>query len=482
MKKSKFIEVVKKLSDSERLLFKDWLDSPVHNKSEHLKTLYDWVLEAKPNFEAAPLSKKAAFKILYPNEKYNELKINNLISKLTRQVFDFLAFANFKRSNNLAELGLIDELLQRNLDKLMLQEANRLDKKREDTMIQNSAAFFDNYLFYKQLDEHFLKKPKRAYDENLQLKNDNLDLFYINTKLTIACDMLSRNTVIQADYETHHLADLENWLQSIERYLAFPSVAVYYQIYQTIKYGKIEDYQSLKQLLKDNLTVFPNSELSRIYDYLLNFCIRQINQGNADFYKEILELYQFLLENRIIFQNDTLAQWDYKNIITVGTRLGDLEWTENFINEYKDFLPPNERDNAFIYNKANFYYTIKSYQKSLQLLHEVKFTDASYHLGAKIIQLKSYYELGEAEPFYALIDAFKIYLLRSKDISTYRKQANLNLIKLAKRIFQLKEQEHFLSPSIFTQKWKSINERLKKLENVANKAWLEECLERCEGR
>lgn len=478
MKKTKFIKIVGKLSDFELLSFKDWLDSPVHNKSEHLKILYQWILVAKPNFDATRLSKKKAFVLLYPNEEYNELKINNLVSQLTRQVFDFLAFANFQNSNHLAELCLVDELLQRNLDKLMLQEARRLERQRAKSTVENAAAFFENYLFYKQLDEHFLKKPKRAYDENLQLKNDNLDVFYLNTKLKIACDMLSRNTVIQADYETHHLEDLEHWLQSVERYLQFPSVAVYYQIYQTIQHGKIEDYQGLKQLLKDNLAVFPNSELSRIYDYLLNFCIRQINQGNADFYKEILELYKFLLENRIIFQNDYLAQWDYKNIITVGTRIGDIEWTENFINEYKDFLPPNERENAFIYNKATFYYSIKAYKKSLQLLHEVKFTDASYHLGAKIIQLKSYYELEEAEPFYALIDAFKIYLLRSKDISTYRKQANLNLIKLAKRIFQLKEQQHVLSPSIFTQKWKSINERLKKLENVANKNWLEECLKR----
>ena len=120
MKKTKFIEIVGKLSDFELLSFKDWLDSPVHNKSEHLKILYQWILAAKPNFDATRLSKKKAFVLLYPNEEYNELKINNLVSQLTRQVFDFLAFANFQNSNHLAELCLVDELLQRNLDKLIL--------------------------------------------------------------------------------------------------------------------------------------------------------------------------------------------------------------------------------------------------------------------------------------------------------------------------------------------------------------------------
>lgn len=477
MNNSKFIQTFLTLSDDERGQFRDWLHSPFHNKSERLKTLFDWLVQ-----QDLKLDKKAAFRFLYADEKYNELKINNLLSLLTRQLFDFLAFANFQQSNHLQELCMINELQQRNLDKLMLQETNRLDKKRSKSTIQNAAHFFENYLFYKQLDEHFLKQPKREYDDNLQLKNDNLDVFYINTKLKIACDMLSRNVVIQANYKTHHFEDLENWLKTIERYLQYPSVAVYYQIYKTIKNSQIEDYQQLKQLLKESLTIFPNAELSRIYDYLLNFCIRQINGGNADFYREILEIYKFLLDNQIIFQNGYLAQWDYKNIITVGTRIGETEWTENFINNYKKHLPPKERENAFVYNKASFYYSTKAYKKSLQLLHEVKFTDTSYHLGAKIIQLKSYYELEESEPFYALIDAFKIYVMRNRAISTYRKQANLNFIKLAKRIFRLKEQQFLVPPSVFSIKWKSINDRLEKLENVANKVWLEDCLLRLENR
>ncbi|MFK7950381.1 MAG: hypothetical protein AB8G11_22520 [Saprospiraceae bacterium] len=476
MKKTKLIEIIGKLSDFELLSFKDWLNSPVHNKSEHLKTLYEWILKSKPYFESEKLNKRIAFKLLYSNEVYNELKINNLISQLTRQAFDFLAFANYRDSNHLKELCLLDELQQRNLNKLMLQEAKRLDKKRTKSTIQNASHFFENYMFYKQLDERFLKQPKREYDENLQLKNDNLDVFYINTKLKIACDMLSRKTVIKANYETHHFDDLEKWLQTNQRYLNFPSVAIYYQVYQTIKKGKIEIYQRLKQLLQENLEVFPKAELSRIYDYILNFCIRQINHGKTDFYREILDVYKFLLNNQIIFQNGYLAQWDYKNIITVGTRIGEIKWTENFINEYKKDLPPKERENAFVYNKANFYYSTKAYKKSLQLLHEVKFTDTSYHLGAKIIQLKSYYELEENEPFYALIDAFKIYMMRNREISTYWKQANLNFVKLAKRIFKLKEQQFLIPPSVFMTKWKSISDRLEKMENVANKAWLETCM------
>lgn len=474
MKKSKLITVLQKLSEKELSQFKDWVHSPAHNKSEQAKTLLEFILKAS-NFEQ--LEKRIAYKFLYGKQSYNELKINNVISHLTRQLFDFLAFQNYQHSGHLEQICLMDELLKRDLDKLMLQEGRRLAKDKTQSSLQNSSAFFDEYLYYKQLDEHFLKKPKRAYDENLQLKNNHLDLFYLSTKLKVACDMVSRNTVIQANYEIHHFNDLITWIENEQfQYLQYPAVAVYFQALKTIQSGAIDDYQDLKSLLASNLQVFPNPELSGLYDYALNFCIRQINQGNAAFYNEILELYKFLLDNRIIFVNDYLAQWDYKNIITVGTRLGETKWTEQFILDYKKHLPPKDRENAFVYNLASFYYSTKAYKKSLQLLHEVKFTDTSYHLGAKIIQLKSFYELEEDEPFYALTDAFKIYILRSKDISTYRKQANLNLIKFSKRIYKLKEQEGLIAPSLFTQKWKSINDRLEKTENVANKRWLVSCL------
>ncbi len=482
MKESKLIKTLEIISEQELQSFKDWLDSPFHNKSEAIRKLYALLLKYAPIFEEKHLQKPVLFKKLYKKEKYNELKMNNIISGLTRQLFDFFAFYNYKNSNTLPQICLMDELQKRDLDKYMLQEGRRLTKEKAKLTIQNASTFFDEYLYYKQLDEHFLKKPKRAYDENLQLKNNYLDLFYVTTKLKVACDMVSRNTVIQANYEVHHFENLEKWLIDFEsnksaiRYQTYPAIAIYYQAYRTVKAGEMEDYQKLKQLLATNLHLFPNAELSRIYDYVLNFCIRQINQGKAEFYREILEVYKFLLENRIIFQKNYLAQWDYKNIITVGIRIGETEWTEQFINEYKQFLSPKDRENAFVYNKAAFYYATKAYKKSLQLLHEVKFTDTSYHLGAKIIQLKSFYELEEEEPFYALTDAFKIYILRSKDISHYRKQANLNLVKFSKRIFKLKEQRNYISPSIFNQKWESINDRLSKIENVANKSWLEDCL------
>lgn len=477
MERSKLILTLKKCSKTELFQFKEWLDSSFHNNSSQALRLYRFILKTVPKFEAKKLSKEKAFQVLFKGENYKEAKINYVISLLTRQLFDFLSYKNYQNSGSLAQICLMDELLNRDLDHLMLQEGRRLKKQKEQSMLKHSSSFFENYLYYKQLDEHFIRRPKRIYDENLQLKNDNLDLFYVTTKLRIACDMTNRNTVIQANYncrDLEHILDLSQ--NQTEIYHQHPAITVYYQALKTIEGKQLEDYQLLKTLLAEHLNVFPKDDLTTLYDYILNFCIQQINKGNTSFYSEILEVYQFLLANKINFQNGYLQEWDYKNIITVGTRLNELEWTERFIHDYKKNLPPNVRENAYIYNLANFYYSTKAYKKSLQLLHEVKFMDTSYHLGAKTIQLKSYYELGESEPFFALTDAFKIYLMRNKGLSTYWKQANLNMVKFAVRIFKLKEEQDYIAASVFKDKHQRIMDRVSKTEHLANTKWLLKCL------
>ncbi len=477
LERSKFISTLKKCSKTELSEFQEWLNSSFHNNSSQASRLYQWILKTAPKFESKKLSREKAFQFLFKGENYKEAKINHVLSLLTRQLFDFLSYKNYQNSSSLAQICLMDELLDRDLDHLMLQEGRRLKKQKEQSELKHSSSFFEDYLYYKQLDEHFIRKPKRIYDENLQLKNDNLDLFYVTTKLKIACDMANRNKVIQANYHCRNLEYiLEQTKNTDEIYHQHPAVRVYYQALKTIEGKQLEDYQLLKTLLAEHLNVFPKDDLTTLYDYVLNFCIQQINKGNTSFYSEILEVYQFLLANKINFQNGYLQEWDYKNIITVGTRLNELAWTEQFIHDYKKDLPPNVRENAYVYNLANFYYSTKAYKKSLQLLHEVKFMDSSYHLGAKTIQLKSYYELGESEPFFALTDAFRIYLLRNKGLSTYWKQANLNMVKLATRIFKLKEEQDFITTSVFKDKHQRILDRVSKTEHLANTQWLLSCL------
>ena len=179
-----------------------------------------------------------------------------------------------------------------------------------------------------------------------------------------------------------------------------------------------------------------------------------------------------MLEKEIIFVNGFLRPWSYKNIITTAIRLKEYDWTEWFIHNYKEKLLPEERENAVAYNLAAFYYAKSDLKSALMQLQDVEFNHASYHIGAKIIQLKSYFELNEEEPFYALVEAFKKYLHRNRDITEFQKKANQNFLKLTKQLFKLKTGKKLWSIKDYNKRLELFSQKMESTDPLANSNWL----------
>ena len=66
-----------------------------------------------------------------------------------------------------------------------------------------------------------------------------------------------------------------------------------------------------------------------------NICIKLINKGNLNYLNEILELYKKGLETEALLDNGILKRFTYQNITTSGIRTGDLDWTRQFLINYK---------------------------------------------------------------------------------------------------------------------------------------------------
>ena len=109
------------------------------------------------------------------------------------------------------------------------------------------------------------------------------------------------------------------------------------------------------------------------------------------------------------------------------------------------------------------------------MLHNVEFTDAFYHLSAKLIQLKTYYLLAENEALLALINATRRFVQRNRQLSDYQKKSSLNFL----HILQLLSQLRYATADIRdTERFeKQLKNDLATLQPLANKQWLEEVLE-----
>lgn len=479
MQKTRLINILKELNIREMTRFNELVFSDFFNKNKKVRKLCDHIMQFRPHFDHPSLAKKMVFSLLFQKVPYNELKLNNIISDLLQLLYEFLALQQYQKRPATHNQFLLSELLDRELHQYVEYNARRIHQNQQKTPYRNFEFYYENYHLYDQLDRYSLTKGKRGYDRNLQLKNDALDRYYLANKFRIACDMTSRNIVINAGYECHFLEELLALYHADKFELAqIPALQLYFKALQMLlKPNQGAYYFELKKLLEIHVDLFPQWELRILYNYGLNHCVRMINSGHSTFYQEILDLYKVLLDRKIIFKNNYLTQWSYINIVTAGFRLRDFDWTEHFIQTYKDYLLPEVRHNVYTYNLVALYFERKDYHQALQLLHSVEFTDAFYHLSAKIIQLKSYYELDEMEPFFALIEATKKYLTRNRQLSIYQKTSNANFLKLAYRIYNLRLKALSTKSKNFQKQWLELEQLLLNMDPLGNKSWLEEALQ-----
>lgn len=471
MSKSKTIEILQQLSARQHNRLRDYLYSDYFNKNESVRRLYDHLRQA-PESE-----KESAFAVVFGEDApYKAAEMNHLLSHLGDLVIAFLGQEQWQQNPVHHLHAAMQVLRQYGLVKHFTTAARQHERLWQRQPRADVQRLWELYLHHSEMDAFFLMKPRRVYDSHLQEKSNTLDAFYIAEKLRIACDMTNRNIVINANYECRWLPEIESTLRQNPQYLEVPVVRIYYTILNMLRNNEDADYQQLRQLIQDHIYDFSVPDIQGICDYAQNYCIRKINSGQGDYYAEFLNMYKFQLQYHILYRNGYLEEWDYKNIVTAGIRLKDFEWTEQFIHNSRSALRTQVSENAYCYNLAAFYHATRQYREALRWLQDVDFTDMSYHLGAKIIQLKIYYELQETSALEALADAFRLLVQRSRDLSEYRRRANLNFIRLTQKMARLREQKDYTARKKWEKAWEELRQNAVQMQPLANAEWIQEQL------
>lgn len=475
MRQTKLVETLQTLSVRERNRWRQYVWSDFCNRHKALRILCDVVL-ADASLQEESLQKPVVFaKVFGPGESYQELKFNNLISDLYELLMDWLALERYwadpleqQRQRTLA-------FLERNLDR---QAASALEKYR---MLLNGAPQRNTewYRHAAQLEEAaetlHSRQPRRADSPHLlnQMQHVHYAQTLENLRISLALRSRSQLAVIQSGEN----ASLNNELSIIrEDHVlldALPAARTYLAAYDLLEKPSSETFITLRSILEANYQLFEKEELASLYQCALNHCIRRINGGQPDAYTDALALYRTLLERGLLLQHGgRLSQWAYKNIATTGLRTGAFEWTEQFLYTYREALPPAERDNAFAFNLASLYFEKQEFALTLQTLQNVEFTDFTYHVGAKILQLKTFYLLQEYDTLISLLATTEQLLRRDKTLSSFGKATNLNFLKMFRQLCKLDMKRNRLSAPKARKERQALFDKVDTLQPVANKDWL----------
>ena len=113
----------------------------------------------------------------------------------------------------------------------------------------------------------------------------------------------------------------------------------------------------------------------------------------------------------------------------------------------------------------------------MQLLQDVEFTDVYYNLDARSLLLQVYYELDEYDAFVSLVNSYSIFLVRNKAVSEVQFSGKMNLVKLVKVLFRLKQKMPLMKKAAFQKEFAALQEKIANTKPLANKKWLMEMVE-----
>lgn len=441
LNKTRLYTILTALSEKELKQFGDFVKSPYFNKNERIVELLRVLLDDR--HEWSSLTKKDLFRALFLTEVYKESKINKLIAMATELAVQFLAQIEYERSSYLS-LSVLKASSQRGIEKVFEAEFKKLEKKQKKQVDKDDNYYFIKGEMIKRRYTHkFLSKRTTVQIDKLEESIHAFEVSFILKYCSDICQLLTESALLKQQADLDFLHHLINYLEKNElSYQPWPAIKIYRLL--IIAFLSDEGYTYFEELLQNLYAVEEEllhqqpSVLYQLYGFISDIGVSALNVEGQKHARSVFGLYQVGLERRYAYDGQILRYPFYKNVIVMACRVGEYSIAKNILEEYKLDLPKNVRAQVYNFCKVIICFMEKDYKETLALLSTVKFTDVYDAMNAKMMQIKSYYALGNDNQVESSVENLRLMMLRDKKIAQKRKQPTNTFVKYIRRFIKLK--------------------------------------------
>ncbi|HNL84121.1 MAG TPA: hypothetical protein PKO18_02715 [Chitinophagales bacterium] len=417
MNEAKLYYTIKSLETNEISRLKKSLnDKFVANNSASIKLITAIILEK--HLTAQDWNKQFIHTLIYPNLKYNDLRIRHLLSNSCKILEHFII--SLKTNEN--KILLNEQLADFYLSTGSIKYAEQYIHESILSIIhkpKNSSAYQRLFELESKLYDIQLKNSRKTDNHILNMAN-NLSIYLIIETLKTACYIASNNVIIDEKTDFPVIKPIYQLAQE-EIYYDIPQIKIYATLYRLLLNWTPKEFKKILPFIKKNEFLFKNDELYNIYKLLLNFCIKEANTNSHEFTKITFELYLYAIGKKYLLSYGQLNRFTLSNVIAIGLKLKDIKRAEDFLKANYRFIDKNFKLMTYNYNMAKILYAKNENQKSLKLLLSTEFKDALWYLNAKFITLKIFLDMDDMVRFNQYLKAFKMYIIRKQHIG-YHKQ------------------------------------------------------------
>ena len=463
---------MKSFSKTEIRELTKYVQSPCFNQRADVTQLFEYLARHHGGTPSV-FQKEIAFLELFPDKQYDDALMRFLMHNLMKVIKLYMIQKEIESSDTDYQIYLARAMRKRGFDENFEKEINLAQEVNVQNIFRNADFYFKNYRIEIEKLEH-ITLIRRKGIMPFQEVFDALSSFFVIETLRYSCFALPYQSAQNQKYELPFLTQIIDWIEKNNLFSDSNkknqniAVLTYFNAYKALTTKELKYFNELRKLLHDNWMIFPENECRFIYLQAMNLCISRINAGENSYLNDYFDLMQSGLKNKRLFENGILSKFTYKNAVAAALRLEKFDWVKRFLEEYKFFLHPKDKEAAYNFNLATFHYRSKNYSNALKFLQFADFGDVQTNLDARSIQLRIYFEISETEALKSLLDSTQIYLQRQKGLG-YLKDNYMNLIKFMRKIIRINFDDK-------VQRNKLLHEIIE-TKNVVEKDWLIEKLQ-----
>ena len=433
MKDTLALHLFQSLSAKEVLRFGKFLQSPYFNHRTDVQVLYRVLVEYSASGTPAPPKKEHVLAVVYPEKSWDRLQFNYLAGFFVELLEQFMACEELRSDRLQNRLFRCRAFRKRGLNRHFEKNAAELLRQHYATPHRNAGFWLFEYQLQNEIFGHQLLQSG-GKQTNLAAVTEGLTNFYLLEHLKWAGATRSLQSYSRQPLPSLPLSEsVLTTVQAVGEH-ENPALSLMHAGLTALREPENEDnFSRLKTLLRTHRDLFPAAERRDLYMTAINFAIRRHNRGERPYTLEAFELYREALELGILHENGLLSKHAYINVQNLAQLTGAHDWALHFLESSREALPPAERDNIYRYALAGFHFRHSEYRAVLELLREVDFSDIFIQLDARKMLLRSYFELGEWLSLASLLDSFKAFLLRQKNLG-YHRESYLSLVKFTKKL------------------------------------------------
>ncbi len=461
MLKSSLLEILRTFTKQELIKFEDFVRSPYFNKKENVIKLFLAIKNYAPEFESENLEKEKIWIKVFPGKDYNYGIMKNIIHELTKLSESFITVEHTKSDKLRDNIALLETLLERKITKVFSSKIEMIEKIYDNPDLKNESYEIGRYYeFLNKLNRLKLHNNWHHYTGSIEA--------YEFTCRTIDYHIYS--AVINFykyynNYLVHNHIRILNKDNAAEIFLSGLNKNSIIPLLKNVKVKSERDYLILncfhemnnaihadadrnsyfkfKKSLQDCLDIIPKKDLRDLLICLSNTLLnikRSKSGSGINFYKEIMETHDLMIENDIFLEsNGILAGNAYINYIMTAFALKDYDSIEIFANKFGNKIPEDRRENDYNYSRALILFGKKEYSKSLEHLSKINHDFFSMKHYVKNIQMMNHYELNDYISFNYVADSYRHFLSKNKSVTSHNKYVSEYLCNSINKLFKLRE-------------------------------------------